>query len=144
MIIAIPYQDGQIFEHFGHAETFAIYEYDENQPEKMTKCLIECGDRHGHKAMAELMKENKVDVVLAGHMGDEARSLLLSYQIVPIAGYCGHADTAADMLIDGTLPIAEEGAGGCSGGCGGACGGCGGGCGGEEDDGGCGCGCGCH
>lgn len=141
MIIAISYKDGQIYEHFGHAEMFALYEFDMSQPENVTKCLLEVGEAHGHKAMADLMKANNVDLVLSGHMGAEAKNQLLAYGIIPVAGYCGHADTAADMLIAGTLPLVPEGAGDCSGGCGGGCGGCGGGCG---DDGGCGCGGGCH
>ena len=143
MKIAISYKDGQIFEHFGHAEMFAIYEYNEAEPDTVTKRLLECADRHGHKAMADLMKENGVELVLSGHMGAEAKNQLLAYGIIPVAGYCGDADTAADMLIDGTLPLVPEEAGACSGGCGGchSDGGCGCGCG--DDDGGCGCG-GCH
>ena len=63
MKIAISYKDGQIFEHFGHAEVFAIYEYNEDKPEEMTKMLLECGDRHGHKAMADLMKDKTCFII---------------------------------------------------------------------------------
>ena len=139
MKVAIPYKDGEIFEHFGHAETFAIYEY-EDTVESCVKKLIDCTGLHGHKDMADLMKANEVDAVLCGNLGDEARSLLLSYGIVPVAGYCGDADTASDMLVTGQLPVVEG-----AGACGGGCGGCGGGCchGEDEDDGECGCGGGC-
>lgn len=137
MKIAVAYKDGEIFEHFGHCEMFAIYEYAGPLVEDCKKTLLPCGDRHGHKAMAELMKEQGVDAVICGNMGAEAKSLLLSYGIVPVAGYCGDADTASDMLVTGQLPV-DEGAGSCSGGCGG----CGGGC--HHDEGcGCGGGCGC-
>lgn len=137
MKIAVTYKDGEIFEHFGHCETFAIYDYDEVDLDKVTKTLVDCSDRHGHQAMADLMREKGVDAVICGNMGGEARALLLSYGIVPVAGYCGDADTAADMLITGQLPIVD-GAGACGGG---GCGGCGGGCYGGEDEDGCGCGC---
>ena len=144
MRIAVAYKDGEIFEHFGHCECVAIYEYGD-VVEDCTKTLVDCADRHGHKAMADLMREQQVDAVLCGNMGSEARALLLSYGIVPVAGYCGHADTAADMLVTGQLPV-DPGAGACGGGCGG----CGGGC--HHDEGGCGChddgeesgGCCCH
>jgi predicted Fe-Mo cluster-binding NifX family protein len=87
--------------------------------------------------MADLMREKQVDAVLCGNMGPEAKSLLLSYGIIPVVGYCGNADMAADMLITGQLPGMGD-----DGGCGGNCGGCGGGC--HHDDGGdCGCGGGC-
>ena len=140
MKIAVTYKDGEIFEHFGHCETFAVYDYDLNDLSNVKKVLVDCSDRHGHQAMAELMRDQGVDAVICGNMGAEARALLLSFGIVPVAGYCGDADTAADMLITGQLPIID-GAGACGGGCGGGCGGCGGGCG--DDDGDCGCGGGC-
>ena len=95
--------------------------------------------------MADLMRENDVDAVIVSQMGDEARALLLSAGIVPVLGYCGGADMAADMLVSGLLSISPEfDGGGCGGGCGGGGGGCGGGCG-SADDGGCECGgsCGC-
>ena len=141
MIIAISYKEGQIYEHFGHAEMFALYEFNMSEPENVTKRLLEVKDAHGHKAMADLMKANNVDLVLSGHMGAEAKNQLLAYGIIPVAGYCGDADTAADMLIAGTLPLVPEDAGACSGGCGGCGGSCG--CGDEGEDGGCGCGGGC-
>lgn len=137
MKIAVTYKDGEIYEHFGHCETFAIYDYAEADLDQVTKVLVDCTDRHGHQAMADLMREQGVDAVICGNMGAEARALLLSYGIIPVAGYCGDADTAADMLITGQLPIFDD-AGACGGGCGGGCGGCG-----SDDEGGCGCGCGC-
>ena len=135
MRIAVAYQDGEIGEHFGHAKLFAIYDYAEADVNRCTKKLVETGDRHGHQAMAELMREEKVDAVISGNMGGEAKAVLLSMGIVPIAGYAGSADDAADMLILGQLPILQ-GEGMCAGGCTG-CGECSG-CGSAGD---CGCGC---
>ena len=135
MKIAVTYKDGEIYEHFGHCETFAIYDYEQADVNRVTKVLVDCSDRHGHQAMADLMRQQGVDAVICGNMGAEARALLLTYGIIPVAGYCGDADTAADMLITGQLPILDD-----AGACGGGCGGCGGGCG--DDEGGCG-GC-CH
>ncbi len=135
MRIAVAYQDGEIGEHFGHAKLFAIYDYAEADVNRCTKKLVETGDRHGHQAMAELMREEKVDAVISGNMGGEAKAALLSMGIVPIAGFAGSADDAADLLILGQLPLMGEG--GCSGGCAG-CSGCHGD---EPCD--CGCDCGC-
>ena len=143
MKIAVAYNDGQIGEHFGHAETFAIYEYPEDEYGidiiNCTKMLVDASNLHGHQAMADLMKENAIDAVLTGNMGAEAKQLLLSYGIIPIVGFMGDADTAADMLVTGQLPIIEGGS------CGGGCGGCGGSCH-HDDEGNCDCGCdgGCH
>ena len=144
MKIAVAYNNGQIGEHFGHAECFAVYDYEDTNVDSCVKKLIDCSNLHGHQEMADLMRENEVDAVIVAQMGDEARSLLLSYGIVPVLGYVGGADMAADMLVSGLLSISPDyAAGGCGGGCGG-CGGSCGGCGGDDDDGaGCGCGGGC-
>ena len=136
MKVAVAYKDGEIFQHFGHCETFAIYNYYGETVDECEKKLVDSSERHGHKAMAELMREQGVEAVLAGNMGDEAKAALLSMGIIPIIGFAGNADTAADLLVTGRLPIADGSEGGCGGGCGGGCSsdGCGGG-------GGCGCGC---
>ena len=140
MKIAVSWKDGEIYEHFGHAEMFAIYDFDLNDLDKTTKRLIDVRELHGHEAMAQRMKDEQIDAVLCGNMGAAAKALLLSYGIVPVIGYCGDADTAAELLVLGRLPIVSGGDCGC--GCGGDCSGCGSDCGSE----GCGgdCGCGCH
>ena len=136
MRIAVAYKDGEIGEHFGHAEMFAIYDYADADVTRCQKRLVETGERHGHQAMAELMQSEGVDAVLAGNMGGEAKAALLSLGIVPVAGFCGPADLAADLLVLGKLPI-NGAEGNFSGGCSGSCSGCSG-CGPECDCGGCG------
>ena len=138
MKIAVAYDNGEIFGHFGHCEMFATYEYHE----VVTDCikrLVPTEGRSGHQAMADLMHELEVDAVIVGNMGPEAKAALLSYGIVPVVGYSGDADTASDLLVTGQLPISPGG------GCGGGCGGCSGSCGGEDSSCGCGgdCSCGC-
>ena len=134
--VAVAYQDGEIFEHFGHCPMFAIYEFDEEDLNNSSKRLVDSSSLNGHQQMADLMKREGVDAVLCGSMGQEAHSALLGYGIIPVAGYCGDADTAALLLVTGQLPTSEGG--GCSGGCGGCPG-----CGGDAGEGSCNCGCGC-
>ena len=139
MVIAVAYDNGEINEHFGHAEMFAIYTTNSDDSEIVSKEIIEVKES-GHQAVADLMNENGVDVVIVGHIGQGGRDALTEYGIVAFAGFCGNADDAAELMMMGQLPfLTEEGS--CSGGCGG-CGGCGG----HEDGGDCGCGggCGCH
>jgi len=138
MRIAVAYDDGLIGEHFGHANMFAVYDYEGADVSRCTKHLVETGERHGHQAMAELMRDEKIDAVISGRMGGEAKAALLSLGIVPVAGFEGPADLAADLLLLGKLPIAGVDSG-FTGGCGGSCSGCSG-CG---PDCGCGEGCGC-
>ena len=134
MKIAVAYQDGEIYGHFGHCPMFAVYEYGDYVSD-CKKTLVDTSMLSGHQAMASKMKELDVAAVMAGNMGGEAKAELLSLGIVPIAGYSGDADTAADLLVTGQLPVNGV-EGGC--GCSGSCGGCSGSCGDEEGD--CGCG----
>lgn len=135
MKVAVAYENGEIYGHFGHCPQFAVYEYGEYVYD-CVKTLVDTSALAGHQAMADKMRELEVDAVLCGNMGGEGKALLLSYGIVPIVGYTGDADTAADLLVTGQLPLnpSESSGGGCS--CGGSCSGCG------SDEGGCNCGCG--
>ena len=137
MRVAVAYDHGEIGLHFGHAGMFAVYDYEDADVSRCTKRLVETGERHGHEAMAELMQAEGVDAVISGNMGGEAKAALLSLGIVPIAGFEGPADLAADLLVLGKLPL--TGGENFSGGCGGSCSGCSG-CGPACD---CGEGCGC-
>ena len=166
MKVAVAYENGEIYGHFGHCPMFAVYEYGEYVHE-CEKKLVDTSALSGHQAMADKMRlvestkiglrtcekimqamadkmrELEVDAVICGNMGGEGKALLLSYGIVPIVGYSGDADTASDLLVTGRLPVnpSESSGGGCS--CSGSCGdgcSCGSSCGGEE--GGCSCGCG--
>ena len=62
MKVAVAYHNGEIFGHFGHCEMFAIYEYGEYVTD-CKKTLVETGERQGHQAMADLMKDSKSDNV---------------------------------------------------------------------------------
>ena len=131
MKVAVAYENGEIYGHFGHCPMFAVYEYGEyvNECEKK---LVDTSALSGHQAMADKMRELDVDAVICGNMGGEGKALLLSYGIVPIVGYSGDADTASDLLVTGRLPVnpSEATGEGCS--CGGSCGdgcSCGGSCG---------------
>lgn len=142
MIIAVSYKDNEIFEHFGHAEQFAIYTTNADNTEIVDKKVIDVVET-GHQAVADLMDANDVDAVIVGNIGQGARTALAEYGIVAFAGFCGNSDDAAELMMRGQLPFLSD-----EGGCGGNCGGCHG-----HDDGGCGCGdhdheggcgCGCH
>ena len=103
MRIAVAYENGEIYGDFAHCPMFALYEYGEYVYE-CVKTLTDTSALEGHQAMAEKMKELEVDAVLCGEMSGEGKALLLSCGIVPVVGYSGDADTAADLLVTGQLP----------------------------------------
>ena len=113
MVIAVSYKDGEIFEHFGHAEYFAIYNTNADQTEITEKKLVEVKET-GHQAVADLMQQNGVEVVIVGNIGSNARQALAEYGIIAYAGFCGNADDAAELMMHGQLPfISDEGGCGC-------------------------------
>jgi len=76
MKVAVAYQDGEIYGHFGHCPMFAVYEYGEYVSD-CTKKLVDSSDRAGHQQMADLMKELNVDAVIVGNMGGAFVGLLI-------------------------------------------------------------------
>ena len=118
MIIAVSYKDNEIFEHFGHAEMFAVYKTNDDNTELVSKEIVEVKES-GHQAVADLMDSLNVDAVIVGSIGVHARAALAAYGIVAFAGFCGNSDDAAELLMRGQLPFLSD-----EGGCSGACSGC--------------------
>lgn len=100
MIIAIPYQSGQVFQHFGHTVQFKLYQVEEG---KITnKMLIPTGGS-GHSALAGLLSRLKVDCLICGGIGGGAQAALAEAGIRVYGGVTGDADAAAQALAKGEL-----------------------------------------
>lgn len=134
MKIAVTFDNGEIFQHFGRTETFKIYTIEDS---KIVSAEIVPTNGTGHEALADFLAEQGVDVVICGGMGDGAQSALIDAGIEIFSGAQGNADAAVEAFLSGNLE--SEGVNcdhhheeeGCGCGCGGSCGGgCGGGCGG--------------
>ena len=125
MIIAVPFENGEIFQHFGKAENIKIYVVEEGAVASSEVIAVPTGE--GHEAVASLLAEKEVDMVLCGGIGEGMIQALTEAGITGYSDLSGNADEIVnDFIASG---MAE-------GNCGASCGGCG--CGGE--DGGCGCG----
>lgn len=103
MIIAVSYKDNEIFEHFGHAEMFAIYKTNDDNTEILSKEIVEVKET-GHQAVADLMDSLNVDAVIVGNIGVHARAALAAYGIVAFAGFCGNSDDAASFSCTVSFP----------------------------------------
>ncbi len=145
MRIAVTYEDGLVFQHFGKTKEFKIYEVDGNEIEN---CELITTDGEGHEALAPLLSEYDIDVVICGGLGEGAKNALAEEGIHVISGATGDANQAVKDFLSGNLT--SEGVncdhhkdGGCGSDEGCSCGsddGCG--CGSDEGCGGCGGGCG--
>lgn len=127
MKIAVPYENGEIFQHFGKTENFKIYDVEEG---KVASSEIISTSGKGHEALAMFLKEQGVAGVVCGGIGEGAQDALTMADIGLCSGVEGDADAAVEALLRGELQSAgvtceEDGEGGCGGDCGG-CGGCGG------------------
>jgi len=100
MTIAVTYDDGNIFQHFGHTERFKLYEVKEGQ---IVESKVVNADGFGHDALAGFLKGLHVDAVICGGIGGGARQALQDAGIALYGGVTGPADEAAAALAAGTL-----------------------------------------
>lgn len=101
MRIAVAYEDGQIFQHFGHTKFFKLYNSNGSHIEK-TALLGTEGSGHG--ALANLLASQNVDVLICGGMGEGAKEKLAKANIVVYGGITGNADNAVANFLAGKLP----------------------------------------
>ena len=100
MKIAVTYEHGEIFQHFGHTEQFKLYTV-----ENGTITAVEVVDTNGsgHGALAGFLLEHNVDPLICGGIGGGAQSALAQAGIRLYGGVSGNADEAVNALLTGTL-----------------------------------------
>lgn len=97
MKIAVTYDNGQIFQHFGHTGTFKIYEISNH--EITNESIVPILDS-GHGALAGFLKINGVDTLICGGIGDGAKNALANAGITLYAGVtrqCRRCGKSADF-----------------------------------------------
>lgn len=100
MKIAVTYQDGQIFQHFGHSEFFKIYDI-ENKDIVKTEVVSTNGSGHG--ALAQFLQDCGVDTLICGGIGGGAQMALAQAGIRLYGGVTGEADAAVTALLNNKL-----------------------------------------
>ena len=138
MKIAVTYDNGEVFQHFGKTENFKVYEVEDN---KIISSEVISSNGSGHGALAGVLADQGVNVLICGGLGGGAQTALAEAGIEVCAGAAGDTDKAVQDYLDGTLEDAgvtcdhhheeghscgdhEEGHS-CGGDCGGGCHGCG-------------------
>ena len=138
MKIAVTYDNGEVFQHFGKTENFKVYEVEDN---KIISSEVISSNGSGHGALAGVLADQGVNVLICGGLGGGAQTALAEAGIEVCAGAAGDTDKAVQDYLDGTLEDAgvtcdhhhEEGHScgdheeehSCGGDCGGGCHGCG-------------------
>lgn len=100
MRIAVTYENGQVFQHFGHTAQFKVYDVCDGT---VTAAEVVSTNGSGHGALAGLLAGLNVDVLICGGIGGGARNALNAAGIKLYGGVSGNADEAVQALLGGTL-----------------------------------------
>lgn len=100
MKIAVTFENGMVFQHFGHTEQFKIYETADG---KVVSSQIVPTARQGHEALATFLAAHGVEALICGGIGNGAQTALAAAGIRLYGGVQGSADEAMTALLAGTL-----------------------------------------
>lgn len=100
MKIAVTYENGNVFQHFGHTEQFKLYTVEDGTVRGM-QVIPTMGSGHG--ALAGLLTRLGVDTLICGGIGAGAQTALADARIRLFGGVSGSADAAVEALLAGTL-----------------------------------------
>lgn len=105
MKIAATYANGEVFQHFGHTQQFKVYEVEDG---KIVASKIIGSNGAGHGALAGLLSQGGIDVLICGGIGGGAINALGQAGIEVYAGAAGSPDAAVEALLAGALPKVGE------------------------------------
>ncbi|MBR6115139.1 MAG: FKBP-type peptidyl-prolyl cis-trans isomerase [Oscillospiraceae bacterium] len=100
MRIAVTYENGEVFQHFGHTEQFKVYNVEDGN---IVSAEVIGTDGSGHEALADLLHDRAIDVLICGGIGGGAQAALEEAGIELCAGASGSADKAAAAYLRGEL-----------------------------------------
>ena len=105
MRIAVTYENGEVFQHFGHTAQFKLYDAEDG---KIVGEQVVDTNGSGHGALAGFLKVAQTDALICGGIGMGAQRALAEAGIKLFAGVTGSADEAAKALAAGTLTYDPE------------------------------------
>lgn len=105
MKIAVTYENGQVFQHFGHTEKFKIYEIENG---KVTTATLVNTNGSGHGALADILHKLHVDTLICGGIGGGAKQALADAGIKLYGGVSGNTDQAVEALLSDKLVYNSE------------------------------------
>ena len=100
MRIAVTYDNGNVFQHFGKTESFKIYDVEDN---KVVSSEVIGSNGTGHGALAGLLADHAVDVLICGGIGGGAQTALAEAGVELCAGAEGDTDQAVEAYLKGEL-----------------------------------------
>lgn len=100
MRIAVTYENGAVFPHFGHTEQFKVFDVENG---KIAGTQVIETEGSGHGALAGMLSDLEVDSLICGGIGAGAQTALAEAGITLYGGVSGSADEAVHALLAGNL-----------------------------------------
>ena len=100
MRIAVTYENGQIFQHFGHTEQFKLYDIEDG---KIVNEQVVDTSGQGHGALSGFLSLSQADALICGGIGGGAQMALAAAGIKLYGGVSGNADEAVQAFLAGNL-----------------------------------------
>lgn len=100
MKIAVTYDNGKVFGHFGRTEAFKVYEVEDNN---VVSSEVIDANGAGHSALATLLAENEIDVLICGGIGGCAKDTLAEVGIELCSGAEGDTDEVVEKYLKGEI-----------------------------------------
>ena len=105
MKIAVTYEDGLVYGHFGHTQQFKIYTVEDGA---VQQAQVVDTQGSGHGALAGFLAQRGVDCLICGGIGGGAQMALAEAGIRLYAGCSGSADQQVQRLLEGTLTASQS------------------------------------
>ena len=100
MRIAVTYENGEVFQHFGRTEHFKVYDIEDG---KVAVSSVVSTNGDGHGALAGILKKGGVEALICGGIGGGARRALADAGIAIYGGASGNADAQVEDFLRGAL-----------------------------------------
>ena len=105
MRVAVTYDNGNVFGHFGRTEQFKVYDIEDG---KIVSSKILDTNGEGCGSLAGILNIADVDALICGGIGGGAQMALEEAGIRLYAGASGSTDATVEALIAGTLDASGE------------------------------------
>ena len=96
MRVAVTYDNGNVFGHFGRTEQFKVYDIEDG---KIVNSNIMDTNGEGCGALAGILSVANIDALICGGIGGGAVNAILGSGIKLYAGISGSTDAAVEALI---------------------------------------------
>lgn len=100
MKIAVAAENGEVFQHFGKTKQFGVFTVEDGE---IASFQVLDASENGHGALAGLLKQNGVAVVICGGIGQGAKDALRENGVELLAGASGSIAHAVKEYLDGRL-----------------------------------------